>query len=215
MSISYRLKQGEKLKIITYGPCFFADNLRPNPWVIALQKHFDINFPGQVQILIRGLGGVNSNWGLKHLYEKVIIERPDYVFMEWAINDAKKKIRTNRDNYPKGGVPKEKSKENLNSIVLNIQNEVPGCKIVLWTTTPISTKGRDKSLIEYYDVNRQYALDNKLPLVDLFPEFMRLKVEDAKTYWMCLTGDEGHLTRFGAKKVVIPLLLGMINEERI
>lgn len=210
-SIKKMLEEGKRFKIVTYGACFFADNLRENPWVTALQKKWDADYPGQAKILIRGMGGVNSIWGLKNLKRRVIDAKPDIVFIEWSVNDAKNiKI-----GHQAGGISKQDCEKNLNEMVNRIKESLPDCKVVIWTTMPITTKGRDKSLDEYFDINRKYAKDNDLPLMDICAEFRKLKQENEKLYWMSLTEDEGHLTRFGANKVVLPFLLGKIDEEHI
>ncbi|MEP0356959.1 SGNH/GDSL hydrolase family protein [Paraglaciecola sp.] len=203
-----RLEKGEHLKVLTYGPCFFADNLRPNPWVIALSRLWEKTYPNQVEFLIRGLGGVNSLWGLDNLQQKVINEQPDIIMMEWAINDAK----NNGDGEARGGVSLRQCENNLKILISRIQEQLPNCQIILWTTTPISTKGRDLNLDDYYAVNRKVANELGLLLIDLYPVFKTLKIEKNDEYWLCLSSDEGHLTRYGAKKIVIPFLLDKLNE---
>ena len=208
MTFVDRLKEGKKQIIVTYGTCFSADNVRSNPWVIIFQKELDKLFPELVKILIKGQGAMNSNWGVNNLKERVLENNPNIVFLEFAANDAKED-----KGGEMSGLPLQKSVQNLDNIIKTIKNNNSNCEVYIWTTMPITTKGRDKTINKYFEQYRIYCKENNYKLLDLYTIFYKLKKEDEKTYWLCVTEDEGHVTRYGTKKVIMPLLKDVFNYE--
>ena len=177
-------------KIITYGACFCANNLRENVWVNKLQKEFDKNGSGY-EIMIRGLGAQNSRWGLKNI-SNVVGEEPKLVILEFGGTDAK-----NSD-----GVPFEESKKNINKLIDIL--EYNNIDILLLTTLPIITKGRDKSLDIYFNMYKEVASNREVDIIDFYSLFKELEISDPNTFDLALTDDKGHITKYGAVNCILP-----------
>jgi len=188
-----KLKNKKDYRIATYGACFSADNLKKNIWVLELQK--DLNFANcDAKIFVKGMGGKNSNWGVANLKNRVISLNPDLVILEFAGTDSKNK----------NGVSIEKSINNIKVICDTLISK--NIDIIMLSTLPNILKGRDKSIRRYFAEHKEIAAAKNIEFIDLCRVFDKMEKEDPKKFALSLTNDRGHLTKYGAVKVVKPIM---------
>ncbi|MEY4489571.1 MAG: hypothetical protein RIQ79_2079, partial [Verrucomicrobiota bacterium] len=164
LTIFQNLKTGKPQTVVTYGTSLTAAAEWPN----ALHRYFDQLYPGQVTFVNAAQSGQHSNWGLANLEARVLSQKPDLVFLEFAVNDA----------ATKHGISAEKCRANLDTIVAALRAQNPRIDIVLQTMnpawdSPVSAPkryaGDRPELAAYYAVYRDYARAHHLPLVDHYP----------------------------------------------
>ena len=142
--MAQRLEAGERLHIVAYGTSLtefgaWVPELRPNPRP-ALFRPRD-------RLTKRGRHGVGTRWGLEHLEERVIAERPDVVLIEFAINDAFEALDV---------APRE-SRALLEQMIERIEAALPDCEIILMTTNPTTGGYARRDLAPYYQAVRDVA----------------------------------------------------------
>jgi lysophospholipase L1-like esterase len=173
-SIFRNLQATKKQTVVVYGTSLS----HTAEWPKALKAYFDKHYPGQVTFINSAQGGQQSNWGVAALREQVLSRNPDLVFIEFSVNDA----------ATKHGISTQKSRSNLDLMVKAMREQNPQVDIVIQTMNtawdspdePSHKKyASDRPHIEqYYDVYRQYALEQGLPLVDHYQTWARLQKED-------------------------------------
>jgi len=163
-----RLEAGERLHIIAYGTSLTEFGA----WLPALRQTLDQRFSGRATLSNRGRHGVGTRWGLEHLEERVIGERPDLVLIEFAINDAFEAV----------DVAPEESRALLEQMVERIETALPDCEIVLMTTNPTTGGYARRELAPYYQAVRDVARQRGLVLVDTEPAWRELFERDRATF---------------------------------
>jgi lysophospholipase L1-like esterase len=133
-------------------------------------------------------GGATSAWGIEQL-PKVRAERPDYLTVEFAINDA----------LGAGGVPLAQSRANLAAIVAAVPR---GRAVVIITNRAFRGHATARpDLPAYYQGARDVAAAEGDAVAD--PAWSSLP-EDG-------TADGLHPTREAAEKLLVPLLARIID----
>lgn len=178
-----RLQAGEKITIVTMGTSLTGGQWR---WPDAMMAGWlDLDYAGQVTLFNEGVGasassvGPGNNAALSGLGKlpAVIAHKPDVVFIEFSINDA----------YLPYKITLEDSKKNLNSIIDRILEANPKTEIILQTMNPVKNKpghGADGAatqrhkLAEYVEGYRQVAKARGLRLIDHFPNWQKLMLDN-------------------------------------
>ncbi|WP_338286715.1 SGNH/GDSL hydrolase family protein [Luteolibacter sp. LG18] len=151
-------------------------------WPQALKGYFDQRFPGKVEVINSAQSGQQSNWGLANLQERVLSKKPDLVFIEFSMNDSATKHQ----------IPVEQAVKNLDAMVKALREQNPQVDIVLQTMNPAwdspaepperaSAKARPH-LADYYESYRGYAREHGLPLVDHYPNWLKLQQEHEEQF---------------------------------
>lgn len=90
------LQAGKPQVIVVYGTSLTAGGA----WVSQLLQALKRDFSNQVALVNSARSGMNSEWGVANLEEKVIRKKPDTVFIEFAINDAVERFSMLIDHEP-------------------------------------------------------------------------------------------------------------------
>ena len=177
VTVFKNLREGKKQTVITYGTRL----THKGAWTKSLAGYFEKKFPGQVTFLNTARSGMTSEWGVENLQARVLKHRPDLVFIEFSANDAATKHH----------ISTEQSEANLDRMVKELRQQNPQVDIVLQTMNPAwdSPKTPDKKfgserpdMEAYYDVCRRYAHEHNLPLVDNWPNWLKILKEQPEQY---------------------------------
>jgi acyl-CoA thioesterase I len=173
-----KLKSGEKLTVVAYGTSLTYGG----QWARELGKWFQQKFPGQVTLVNSGGPGQNSDWGVKNLEAKVLTNHPALVVVEFSYNDAVTRFN----------LSVEHCKTNLDTIVQGILKQNPDAAIVLQTmNAPWDSPKKDGSpsalqsrpnIDAYNDNYRVYAKEYGLPLVDNYPDYLKIRETEPEKY---------------------------------
>lgn len=191
-----RLKTGQPQKIVFYGTSVTAAGWANDvtPWLAG-------KFPNLVTGKNNGKPGWQSDQGLAGLKELVLSEKPDVVFLEFAINDAHERFK----------ITPEKAKANLTAMIDQILAQNPKAEIILQTMNTVfdtadKTPAKSRpNLDAYYQVYRDVAADRKLLLIDHARHWAELQKKNAATYKSYLP-DGLHPSSKATKDFVTPFL---------
>lgn len=131
-NIRYLLPYGRAIKkqrtAILFGDSITQEASDPSRdgWVSSLSAYW----VRRIDVVNRGFGGYNSRWGLKIFKDAVLRERPDVIIIFFGANDAV-------DQRVPQSVPLEEYRENLRTMVLEIQNKLPSAETILMTPPPV------------------------------------------------------------------------------
>ncbi|MBT8044125.1 MAG: SGNH/GDSL hydrolase family protein, partial [Verrucomicrobiae bacterium] len=170
-------------------------------WVKQVADVLKKKYPGLLTVINSGGSGQWSQWGVKHLDQRVIDHRPDTVFIEFSINDSVARF--------KGSV--EIAKRNLEAMMTRIYASNPDCEIILMTMTPGNkyTKGHRsyrKDIEMHYQMYRSVAKKKGLLLIDHYANWKKLQARD-RGLFLKYVPDTIHPTSTGCAKVVTPVIL--------
>ena len=177
VTVFKNLLAGKKQTVIVYGTSLTINGA----WAKAVGDYFENQFPGQVTFVNSAKAGMHSDWGVENLQERVLSKKPDLVFIEFSMNDA----------ATQNNVSMEKSQANLDNMVGALRKQNPQVDIVLQTMdvawdspkTPEKKYGSQRPNLEaYYEVYRRYAHEHDLPLVDNYPNWLKLQKEKPEEY---------------------------------
>jgi lysophospholipase L1-like esterase len=196
------LQAGETQTVVTYGTSL----TRPAEWPDQLAAWLDSEFPGQVQLLNRGVPSMASQHSNPNLDAQVrldffvLSQNPDTVFLEFAINDA-------LVGY---NISPQQSRDNLNAIIDRILADGPDREIILMTMNPAwdsPTGGSHATfrpnLAEYYQGYRDVAADRGLLLIDHYPNWTQVR-DNNPALFMQYIPDGVHPTPDALMQIVTP-----------
>ncbi|MDF3131184.1 GDSL-type esterase/lipase family protein [Kiritimatiellaeota bacterium B1221] len=191
------LQAGEAQVVVAYGTSL----THIGAWVGQVEKVLETQFPGQVTMINSGGSGMNSNWGLANLDQRVLQENPDTVFLEFAINDSVARF----------DLSVEKAQANLEDMIEQILKAHPDCEIILMTMTPGNAyseghRSHRKNIEAYYQMYRNLAKERGFLLIDHYPNWLKLQAEDP-AHFKSLVPDTIHPTAAGCSEVVTPVVL--------
>ncbi len=192
-----RLQAGESQVVVAYGTSLTA----VGAWVKQVGKVLETQFPGQVTLINSGGSGMNSNWGVENLEQKVLQKHPDTVFLEFSINDSVARF----------DLSVEKAKSNLETMIGRILKANPDGEIILMTMTPGNAypeghRSHRKNIEAYYEMFREVAKERGFLLIDHYPNWKKLQTEDPE-HFNLLVPDTIHPTAAGNAEVVTPMVL--------
>lgn len=174
LPIFENLKAGKPQTVVVYGTSLTAGGA----WVASARKWFDAEYPGLVAFVNSGGSGMNSDWGVQKLQEKVLNHKPDLVFIEFAINDAHEKFK----------MPVQKGASNLDQIVRGIRESNPQAAIVLQVMNPVWDANERKSsssrpeYLKYMENYRVYAREKNLPLLDHYVVWEKIQKSEPEKF---------------------------------
>lgn len=172
-----QLRQGKNQTVVVYGTSLSING----QWAKALGSWFEKEFPGKVAFHNSAKAGMHSNWGVENLEKRVLAKNPDLVFIEFSANDAATKHR----------ISLEKSVANLDHMVKALRRHHPQVDIVLQTmnpawdspANPAKKYGSDRPDLEAYnDMVRRYAHERALPLVDHYPNWLKMRKDSPEEF---------------------------------
>lgn len=188
------LDAGKSQTVVTFGTSLTAIGA----WVDQLATVLEQTYPGQAKVINGAQGGANSEWGVNSLEQKVLSHQPDTVFIEFAVNDAVSKRKTNV----------EYARKNLEQLIDRILKANPDTEIILQVmNVPVGhTRTGRPNLDAYNQMYRNVAKDRGLLLIDHWPNWQRLLEEDPLRF-VTYTPDTIHPVRAGALAIITPHLL--------
>ena len=188
------LDTGKKQTIVTFGTSLTAIGA----WVDQLATVLEQTYPGQATVINGAQGGANSDWGVKSLEQKVLSHQPDTVLIEFAVNDAVSKRRTNVEH----------ARTNLEQIISRILKANPHAEIILQVmNVPVGhTRTGRPNLDAYNQMYRDVAKERGYRLIDHWPNWQTLLEEDPLRF-VAFVPDTIHPVRTGALAIITPHLL--------
>lgn len=198
------LKRGRPRTVVFYGTSL----THSGSWTRATREWFDVKYPGLVTCVNSGGPGQNSDWGLEHLSEKVLVHNPGLVFVEFSYNDAHTKFH----------MPVERGCKNLEGIVAGIREKNPQCVVILQIMNPPwdapgKTSATDRPRLEEFNDNyRRYAREKQLPLIDHYPSWIKLEKEFPEAFKKHIP-DGSHPTGEAGLAVVWPAIQRWLEDQ--
>lgn len=195
------LEAGKKQVVVAYGTSL----TQGGAWVAQVGQALNTKFPDQVTMVNSGGSGMYSKWGVDNLEEKVLKNAPDAVFIEFGINDAVARFSCSVDQ----------AKANVLDMIQRIRKARPQCEIILMTMTPGNKypKGHTshrQDIEAYYEMYRSVAKDEKLMLIDHYPQWRALQQKDEKLF-LKYVPDTIHPTDEGCAQITTPAILGALG----
>lgn len=195
-------KNLRRIKIAMIGDSTMASYAQPpadRPTLTGWGQVFGACFREEVTVVNHAASGRSSKSFLREgRWEKVLREKPDFIFVQFGHNDQPGK--GDRTTDPDGDYS-----ENLRRYI--DEAIAAGARPVL--VTPVARRifdqGRARtSLTPYAEATKRVAAEKKVPLVDLHAMSFRIFDErgDAATAdWSASTSDRTHFSRLGALEI--------------
>ncbi|RYG35069.1 FAD-dependent oxidoreductase [bacterium] len=193
----FRLARGESLQVVVYGTSLTAGG----DWSPQLMRSLQKRYAGQLQWTNAAGSGMNSDWGVANLDERVLAKRPDVVFIEFAVNDAVARFN----------LPLSRAKTNLETMIARLRRANPKIEIVLQITNPVIDRPEGNSgyrphLDAYFKMVRKVAASKRTVLIDNEDGWRRILDQGDEIYHR-LVPDGLHPNPQGYADVVTPTLL--------
>lgn len=190
-----RLANGESLTVVVYGTSL----TEKGAWPGLMQAELHRRYKGHIHLINGAMSGQTSKWGVIHVEDRVIQKRPDVLFIEFAINDAHRRFEIGVDD----------TRRNFRRMVQRVKKALPECEIILMTMNDAKGEAeynRQFRLHEYYQAVRDVATENGLMLIDLYPQWQRLRLSDEARYDRYMP-DGLHPTEEATRHFIIPALI--------
>lgn len=204
-AIFTNLQAGKKQTVVVYGTSLTVGGA----WAVATKQWFDGHYPGLVTFVNSGGSGQNSDWGVANLPTKVLALHPDLVFIEFSYNDAHEKFK----------MPIEKGAKNLAVIIQGIHAQNPEATIVLqvmnagWDAPNGNRSVSARPDLDQFNENyRQYAAAHHLPLLDHYPNWLKLKETQPEKFHQ-LVPDGTHPSKEGSLEVTWPTIKAWLEKS--
>lgn len=195
------LEAGRKQVVVAYGTSLTEGGA----WVAQVGQALNKKFPDQATVVNSGGSGMYSKWGVDNLEEKVLKKAPDAVFIEFGINDAVARFNCSVDQ----------AKANVVDMIRRIRKARPQCEIILMTMTPGNKypqghTSHRQDIEAYYEMYRSVAKDEKLMLIDHYPQWRALQQKDEKQF-LKYVPDTIHPTAEGCAQITTPGVLAALG----
>lgn len=193
-----KLKSGNEQTVVTYGTSLTAGGA----WVGQMRAALEKALPGKVRVINSGKGSMWSKWGVDNLEQRVLANKPDAVFIEFAINDAFLQYATSV----------EQARANLENMIERIKTQNAECEVILMTMNPPIAEHlqRRPKITEYYQMYREVARERHLLLIDHAPGWEKI-LSQGETAYRDLVPDGIHPNAKGAEQVITPGILRAIG----
>lgn len=188
------LEEGQSQRIVVYGTSLTANSA----WPTELQSTLRAAYGRKLRVINSAGGGKDSRWGLENLSNRVIRQRPDTVFIEFAMNDALEDSR----------ISVKESTGNLRKMIHTIRGELPYCDLIVMVMNPPTGNAFEKrSRIEDYQKGyRQVAEECSCRLISFSAVWREIIVHHPER-WRTYAPDGLHPNRKACDEVILPYLL--------
>jgi acyl-CoA thioesterase I len=200
------LQAGKRQTVVLYGTSLTSGG----EWAKAMKTWFDVTYPGLVNVVNSAGPGQNSDWGLKNLNSRLLVHKPDLVFLEFSYNDASEKFQ----------LPLERGMQNLDAMVKALERANPGVTIVLqimnigWDAPNGNRSQSTRPRLEAFNDNyRTYARLHSMMLLDHYPNWRKLKGTESRVF-QSYVPDGTHPNAMGSLKVTWPVVKGWLESQR-
>lgn len=159
------LKKGKTQTIIFYGTSLTCQEYvgGAGEWMMEVRKWGSERFGDRLKIINAAEGGKNSQWGLEQLEERVLKNKPDYVFIEFGMNDS----------YVPYACTLAQVEKQIDELTERILRSHPNLGICLMTMNPKIENaekpvapGRHNLLTEFYRLYQESSEKKKLDFID-------------------------------------------------
>lgn len=214
-----RLKDGEKLKIAAIGTSLTDANFNAQNWFAQMGDWLMSQYPGQVTLVNRAVSGTASanlpqferaHGGFWQLDQVLSNDKPDAIFIEFAINDAYKQLNMSPAN----------SRGNLRKMIaqINAWAEKNGNRVDIVVQTMNNTgpsyAHAENDVAPYYQAWREEAAASGVLLIDHYPNWISLYNKDPNhTAWKEYIPDDIHPNTLGTTKVILPEIQRVLKEQ--
>lgn len=192
------LEAGKHQRIVVYGTSLTASSA----WPAGLQETLRKTYGRKAKLINSGGGGMDSRWGLSNLAQRVIRQRPDVVFIEFAINDA----------LEKSGLDVAESMANLTTMVTRIRRDLPYCDLVVMIMNPPTGDALKKrpDYADYAAGYRRVAEKLSCRLID-FSALWNDLIHEQPELWQRYAPDGLHPNPQASREIILPFLLEKIG----
>lgn len=204
------IRNGHNRKIVTMGTSLTHTGL--SDWVPQMTDWLRSQAPQANAVTVKNVGvsgasSDNANMALSGIQTQLPLalgENPDAVFIEFGINDA----------FLSYSLTPQQSKDNLESMIDQLQTFNPDVEIVLMTmNNPIGVHLANRpDVATYYQGYRDVAQARGLTLVDHYPNWTDLYTSDPTT-WDRYCPDGIHPNSAGAVNVTLPQIRRTLDGE--
>jgi acyl-CoA thioesterase I len=194
-----QLRDGKPATVVVYGTSLTA----AGAWPAQMKAALDAVFPGRMVLINSGGSGMTSEWGVRHLGEKVIAHQPDAVFIEFSVNDAVHRF----------GISLRQSRRNLERMLDGISEANPDTEIILQVMNPVIDRpeGHDgwrPRLAEYQQVYREVGKERGLLVIDHMPAWQAVLEKSEEVFrGFTIDRDGLHPNACGLARHVTPVIL--------
>ncbi len=194
------LESGKSQRIVVYGTSLTANSA----WPADFQKTLRASYQGRARIINSAGGGKDSRWGLANLSNRVLRQRPDTVFIEFAINDA----------LEESHLSIHESMANLTAMITRIRHSLPDCDLVVMIMNPPTGSALEKRphIAEYRNAYRLVAKKLSCRLINFSPMWKEIISHHPKL-WKSYAPDGIHPNNQAAREVILPYLLEKLGHE--
>ncbi|MET0261825.1 MAG: SGNH/GDSL hydrolase family protein [Rariglobus sp.] len=196
-----RLTSDRPQRIGFYGTSLTA----AGGWVPQVTEVLTTRFPGLVTTFNGAESGMHSGWGLANLDARVLVHRPESLFIEFAVNDACERF----------GITVAEARENLENMVDRVLAQNPDCAIILQVMSPVLDRppghaGHRPELVAYQENYRAVGRERGILVIDHMPAWTKLLTENEAQFrsWV---PDGLHPVAEGYAHVVVPVILGELG----
>jgi lysophospholipase L1-like esterase len=192
------LEKGRSQKVVVYGTSLTANAA----WPAELEDTLRASLSRKLRVVNAGRGGMDSRWGLANFEQRVIRERPDTVFIEFAINDA----------LAKSHLSVGESMSNLEHMISTLRGELPYCDVIVMVMNPpTGTHFHDRSRFDdYANGYRLVAKRNACRFIN-FSAIWKPIIAREPERWKNYAPDGLHPNEQACREVILPYLLKKIG----
>jgi lysophospholipase L1-like esterase len=156
------IKDGKPQKLVIYGTSLTIREWKggSGEWVAEFRKWSKDKL---ITIINSAEGGKNSKWGLENLEDRVLKYQPDYVLIEFGMNDS----------YAPYHCTPEQVRQQLDAMISSLKQLNPDVGICLMSMNPTIddadkpvAPGTHKLLPAFYDLYRDAAIRHGLDYID-------------------------------------------------
>jgi hypothetical protein len=203
-----QVRAGQSIKVVTMGTSLTTPSV--SSWVprITAWLQGQAPNPASVTVVNVGVGGSSSDnadpamSGMKTQLPKALTENPDVLFIEFATNDS----------FTPFSITQQQSKENLNTILDQLQQRNPKLQVVIMTMDNVAgAPGEARpDIAAYFQGYREVAAARGAVLVDNYPNWLALFKSDPAR-WHSYVPDGIHPTLTGVEAVMIPQVIATLT----
>lgn len=195
--LARNLHANRKQRVVAYGTSL----TEKGSWVNDFESHIKSKYGALATVSNCGGSGQWSKWGVENLEERVIQRNPDTVFIEFSINDCVARFDCSV----------ALAQANLEQMLDRILKSNPECELILMTMTPgdgypQGHKSYRPNVAAYYDMYRDVAGERSLMLIDHYPNWQALQLEN-KLLFDEYIPDSVHPTDEACSAIVTPVVI--------
>ncbi|QNL51065.1 SGNH/GDSL hydrolase family protein [Olivibacter sp. SDN3] len=193
-----RLQAGKPQHIVVYGTSLSSGN-NGEAWMHIVAETISNQYGANLfSYSLAGKGGMWSTWGVQHLEDNVIAEKPDAVFIEFGINDAFLEHETSV----------AVARLNLLYMIDRIRLYNDSCDIVLQVMNmPIGKSASLRPHLDaYYTMYREVAKEKNALLVDHYASWQKI-LNQGEGVFLQYVPDGIHPNTMGGEEIIAPFIL--------